>query len=137
MTSLAPTVQAFFSDRLIRQRHASPHTVAAYRDALRLLFTYVADATGTTPAKLDWADIDAVRIGEFLSHLEAARGNSVRTRNARLSAIHSFFEFAALRHPEQADLIQRVLAIFEKRCDTAVVCYLTRAEADALLLRIT
>ncbi len=133
MTSIAPTVQAFFNDRLLRQRHASPHTVAAYRDAFRLLFSYVADATGKTPARLDWADIDAVRIGAFLYHLEAVRGNSVRTRNARLSAIHSFFEFAALRHPEQADLIQRVLAIPEKRFDTAVVCYLTRAEVDALL----
>ena len=133
MTSIAPTVQAFFTDRLIRQRHASPHTVAAYRDAFRLLFSYVADATGKTPARLDWADIDAVRIGAFLHHLEAVRGNSVRTRNARLSAIHSFFEFAALRHPEQADLIRRVLAIPEKRFDAAVVCYLTRAEVDGLL----
>ncbi len=133
MTTLAPTVQAFFGDRLIRQRHASPHTVAAYRDAFRLLFTYLADATGTTPAKLEWTDIDAVRVGAFLRHLETVRGNSVRTRNARLSAIHSFFEFAALRHPEQADLIQRVLAIPEKRFDNAVVCYLTRAEVDALL----
>ena len=133
MTSLAPTVQAFFSDRLIRQRHASPHTVAAYRDAFRLLFSYVADVTGKSPSGLDWADIDAVSIGAFLHHLETVRGNSVRTRNARLSAIHSFFQFAALRHPEQADLIQRVLAIPDKRFDTTVVCYLNVAEVGALL----
>jgi site-specific recombinase XerD len=82
---------------------------------------------------LDWTDVDAVTIGGFLHHLEAERGNSVRTRNTRLSAIHSFFEFAALRHPEHADLIRQVLAIPEKRFDTVVVCYLTRPEVDALL----
>ena len=133
MTSLAPTLQAFFTDRLMRQRHASPHTVAAYRDSFRLLFAYVADTTGKAPANLDWTDLDATTVGGFLHHLEVGRGNSVRTRNTRLSAIHSFFEFAALHHPEHADLIQRVLAIPEKRYDSAVVAYLTRAEVDALL----
>src|SRR5487761_1073510 len=110
MSSLAPTLEAFFTDRLMRQRRASSHTVAAYRDTFRLLFAYVLDATGTTPAKLDLEDLDATTVGEFLHHLEVNRGNSIRTRNARLSAIHSFFEFAALRHPEHAGLIQRVLA---------------------------
>lgn len=133
MTTLAPTLQAFFTDRLMCQLHASPHTVASYRDSFRLLFSYIFDATGKAPAGLDWNDVDAVTVGEFLHHLEAERGNSVRTRNARLSAIHSFFEFAALRHPEHADLIRRVLAIPEKRYDSAVVCYLTSPEVDALL----
>jgi integrase/recombinase XerD len=133
MTLLAPTLQAFFTDRLTRQRHASSHTIGAYRDTFRLLLCYIANADGKAPAKLDFSDVDAVTVGEFLHHLEEARGNSVRTRNARLSAIHSFFEFAALRHPEHADLIQRVLAIPEKRFDTAVVCYLTPPEVDALL----
>ncbi len=133
MTLLAPTLQAFFTDRLTRQRHASPHTIGAYRDTFRLLLCYISDADGKAPAKLDFSDLDAVTVGEFLHHLEDVRGNSVRTRNARLSAIHSFFEFAALRHPEHADLIQRVLAIPEKRFDTAVVCYLTSPEVDALL----
>lgn len=133
MTSLAPTLQSFFTERLMRQRHASPNTVAAYRDAFRLLFAYLADATGTAPSRLDFTDVDAVAVGGFLHHLEAERGNTVRTRNARLSAIHSFFEFAALHHPEHADLIQRVLAIPEKRFTTAVVSHLTRREVDALL----
>jgi len=133
MTLLAPTLQAFFTDRLMRQRHASSHTIGAYRDSFRLLLCYLADAAGKAPAKLDFSDVDAVTVGEFLHHLEAVRGNSVRTRNARLSAIHSFFEFAALRHPEHAALIQRVLAIPDKRFDTAVVCFLTRPEVDALL----
>jgi site-specific recombinase XerD len=133
MTLLAPSLQAFFADRLIGQRHASAHTVAAYRDTFRLLLTYIADSTGKSPAGLDWADIDAITIGGFLHHLEVERGNSVRTRNARLSAIHSFFRFGALRHPEHADLIQRVLALPDKRFDTAVVSYLSPKEVDALL----
>ena len=97
MTSLAPTLQSFFTDQLMRQRHASPNTVAAYRDAFRLLFAYLADTTGKAPSRLDFTDIDAVAVGGFLHHLETERGNTARTRNARLSAIHSFFEFAALR----------------------------------------
>jgi integrase/recombinase XerD len=133
MSSLAPTLEAFFTDRLIRQRRASPNTIAAYRDAFRLLFGYIHEATGKTPAKLDLEDIDATTVGSFLHHLEVARGNGVRTRNARLSAIHSFFEFAALRHPEHAGLIQRVLAIPDKRFSTAIVSYLKRHEVDALL----
>jgi site-specific recombinase XerD len=133
MTSLTPTLQAFFTERLMRERRASPHTIAAYRDSFRLLLSYIASTTGKTPATLDWADIDAATVGAFLHHLEAERGNSARTRNARLSAIHSFFRFAALRHPEQAELIQRVLTIPEKRFDKALVCYLTRTEVEALL----
>lgn len=133
MTALAPTLQAFFTERLMRQRHASPNTISAYRDTFRLLFGYIAHTTGKLPARLDWTDVDAKTVAGFLHHLEAERGNSVRTRNARLSAIHSFFEFASLRHPEHADLIQRVLAIPDKRFDTAVVSYLTRPEVDALL----
>lgn len=133
MSSLAPTLAAFFTERLIRQRHASPHTVAAYRDTFRLLFGYVLDTAGKAPAKLDLQDLDAATVGAFLQHLEVTRGNGARTRNARLSAIHSFFQFAALRHPEHAELIQRVLAIPEKRFDSAVISYLTRSEVDALL----
>ncbi len=133
MSLLAPTLQAFFIDRLMRQRRASPNTVAAYRDTFRLLFGYVLEATGKTPAKLDLEDLDASTVGGFLHHLEVGRGNGVRTRNARLSAIHSFFEYAALHHPEHSGLIQRVLAIPEKRFDTAIVSYLTRPEVDALL----
>jgi len=133
MSALVPTLEAFFTDRLMRQRHASPNTVAAYRDTFRLLFLFLHETTGTTPAKLDFADLDATTVGGFLHHLEVGRGNSVRTRNARLSAIHSFFEFAALHHPEHAGLIRRVLAIPEKRFHSATIAYLTRPEVDALL----
>ena len=133
MTALAPTLQAFFTDRLIRQRNASGHTIAAYRDALRLLLAYAADQLRVPPSQLDISALDAPMIGAFLDHLERERGNSVRTRNARLAAVHSLFRFAALQHPEHAASISRVLAIPPKRGDQALVTYLTDAEVDALL----
>lgn len=133
MSLLAPTLEAFFTDRLMHQRHASPNTVAAYRDTFRLLLSYLREATNKAPSKLDLQDLNAPTIGAFLQHLEIARHNAVRTRNARLSAIHSFFAYAVMRHPEHAELIQRVLAIPDKRFDTAIVAYLSRPEIDALL----
>ena len=133
MTALAPTLQAFFTDRLLRQRHASSHTIAAYRDTLRMLLSYAAVQVNGSPSRLDIAQLDAPMIGAFLDHLEHERGNSVRTRNARLAAIHSLFRFAALQHPEHAASISRVLAIPPKRCDQALVTYLTDNEIDALL----
>ena len=102
MTLIAPTLQAFFTDRLIQQRQASPQTIAAYRDTLRLLLTFVHQRTGKTPAQLDWDDLDATTISAFLNHLESERRNSTRTRNVRLTAIRSLFSYAALRHPEHA-----------------------------------
>ena len=133
MTSIAPVLEAFFTDRLARQRQASPHTVAAYRDSLCLLLRFVNDRTGKTPAKLDFTDLDAATIGAFLEHLELDRGNIVATRNSRPAALRSFFSYAALSCPEHAGLIQRVLAIPAKRTDRATVCFLTHVEVDALL----
>lgn len=133
MTGVAPVLEAFFTDRLVRQRQASPHTVAAYRDSLSLLLRFVNDRTGRTPAKLDFTDLDAATIGAFLHHLELDRGNSVTTRNSRLAALRSFFSYAALSCPEHAGLIQRVLSIPAKRGDRAIVCFLTHTEVDALL----
>ena len=133
MSALAPTLEAFFTERLIGQRHASTHTVAAYRDAWRLLLRFVRDRTGKEPSQLDLADLDATVIGEFLDQLESERHNSARTRNARLAAIRSFFHYAAFRHPEHAALIARVLAIPTKRCRRTEVSYLTTPELDALV----
>lgn len=133
MTALAPTLQAFFTDRLIRQRNVSAHTITAYRDTWRLLLGYAATKTGSAPSQLDLADLDAALIAGFLDHLEVERGNSVRTRNARLAAIHSMFRYAALAHPEHAETISRVLAIPPKRFDHALITYLTEPEVDALL----
>ena len=133
MTALPPLLQGFFTDRLIGQRDASPHTIAAYRDCFRLLLVFVHEHTGKPPSKLLLDDLDAVTISGFLAHLEQARGNSVRTRNARLTAIRSFFHYAALKTPEQAELIARVLSIPEKRFDTTEINYLTEIEIAALL----
>jgi len=133
MSALAPTLQAFFTDRLLRERHASPQTVAAYRDTWRLLLGFGAKRTGKPPSVLDFEDIDVPLVCAFLDHLEHNRGNSVRTRNARLAAIHSLFRYAALRHPEHAATIARVLAIRPKRFERALVSFLTEAEVEALL----
>jgi site-specific recombinase XerD len=133
MTLLAPTLQGFFTDRLIGQRHASPHTIAAYRDTLRMLLAFAAQHTTRQPSLLEIDDLDAPLIGAFLDHLEHERGNAVRTRNTRLAAIRSLFKYAALKHPEHAATIQRVLAIPAKRFDQALVTFLTDPELDALL----
>ena len=133
MSSLAPTLQAFFTDRLIRERQASGHTIAAYRDTLRLLLAFAGQQAGRTPSDLRIADLDAPLVSAFLDHLETVRGNSVRTRNARLAAVHSLFRYAALRHPEDAAVIQRVLSVPPKRFDRTIVTYLSEKEADALL----
>jgi integrase len=133
VTALAPTLQAFFTDRLARQRDASPHTVAAYRDTWRLLLAFTAQRTGRQPFQLEFADLDATLVGAFLDHLERERGNTARTRNARLAAVHSLFRYAALRHPQDAEVIARVLAIPLKRFDRALVTYLTEPEVAALL----
>jgi len=133
MTALAPTLQAFFIDRLIGQRRASPHTVANYRDTFRLLLGFAAERTGTPPCNLDVDQVDASLVAAFLDHLEHDRNNGIRTRNNRLAAIHSLFGYAALHHPEHAASIQRVLAIPTKRVDRNLVTFLTEDEIDALL----
>ena len=133
MTALAPLLQAFFTDRLIAQRHASGHTIASYRDAFRLLPGYAASSTGKKPCALDIADLDAPLIAAFPGHLEHDRHNTVRTRNNRLAAIHSLFGYAALHHPEHAATIQRVLAIPAKRYQRRMLTWLTEAEVNALL----
>lgn len=133
MTALAPTLQAFFTERLLGQRGASPNTVAAYRDTFRLLFGFTTERLGRPPSALDIDDLDAPLVGAFLEHLERHRGNGVRTRNHRLAAIHSLFAYAALRHPEHAASIQRVLAIPNRRFERNLVTYLTEEEVDALL----
>ena len=133
MSALAPTMQAYFTDRLISQRQASANTIAAYRDTFRLLLRFAAQSLGTSPSELDIAALDAALIAAFLEHLEKARGNSIATRNNRLAAIHSLFAYLALQHPEHAATIQRVLAIPPKRTERNLLTYLTDPEVDALL----
>lgn len=133
MSALAPTLQAFFTDRLIAQRHASPHTITSYRNTMRLLLQFAEKRTKIPPERLDLHDLDAEVISSFLDHLEHERRNTIGTRNARLAAVHSLYRFASLRHPEHADLIARVLAIPPKRHERTLITHLTDPEIDALL----
>jgi integrase/recombinase XerD len=137
MTALAPTLQAYFTDRLICQRQVSPNTIASYRDTFRLLLGFMKDTTGTPPARLQLERLDAPTIAAFLEHLQQERGNSTRTRNVRLAALRSFFGYCALRHPEHAAQIQRVLVIPTKRGKQRTISYLTPDEVAALLMRPT
>lgn len=131
--SFSSLLQAFFCERLLHQRRVSPHTIAAYRDTFRLLLSYIQEQVGKAPSDLRLEDLNAELIGRFLQHLEQQRGNQARSRNLRLAAIRSFFRYAAFEVPEQAALIQRVLAMPNKRYQRALVHFLTKEEVNALL----
>jgi integrase/recombinase XerD len=132
-TNFSGLVQAFFTDRLLRQRRASPHTVAGYRDTFRLLLRFAQQRLGKAPSKLSLTDLDAPFVGDFLDHLEKGRGNGARSRNTRLAAIHSFFQYLSFREPAYADQCRRILAIPSKRYERRLIEYLTAEEIDALL----
>jgi integrase/recombinase XerD len=135
--SPAPTfptlLEAFFVDRLIRQRQASPHTVASYRDTFRLLLYHAQQKLRKAPSDLAMADLDTPFLGAFLDHIEKERDNSARSRNVRLAAIHSFFRYVALHAPEHSALAQRVLAMPSKRYVRRPIAFLTALEVTALL----
>jgi site-specific recombinase XerC len=133
MTTLAPALQAYFTERLISQRAASPNTIAGYKQTFRLLLPFASARCGKAPSQLGIDDLDAPLISAFLAHLEHERGNSPATRNNRLAAVHSMFAYIALYYPEHAATAQRVLAIPAKRTQRNIVTYLTADEADALL----
>jgi site-specific recombinase XerD len=128
--------QSFFAKRLIAQRKASPHTIAAYAQTFRLLAKFAERQLETPPSKLSLAQLDAPFLASFLDDLEAGRSNGARSRNARLAAIRSFYHYAALEMPQHAALIQRVLAIPYKRLARPLVSYLAREEAAALLASV-
>lgn len=132
-TSFPTLLEAFFTRRLIAQRRASPHTVAAYRDTFRLLFRFAEKQLAKVPSRLTLEDLNAPFLGAFLDHLESTRANGARSRNLRLTAIRSFFRYAALETPQHSGLIQRVLAIPNKRQARPLVGFLTRPEINALL----
>lgn len=131
--SFAALLEAFFTRRLMTQRQASPHTIASYRDAFRLLLRFTQERLRKAPSDLALGDVDAPLVLAFLDELEQRRGASVRTRNLRLTAIHSFFRYVAFESPAHAAQVQRVLAIPSKRFTRTLVNYLSRAEVDALL----
>jgi len=129
----AQLVQDFFLRRLVNERGASARTIESYRDAFELLFAFIEKRTGKPPSALSLTDLDAPLILDFLDHLETERGNTPRTRNARLAAIHSFMRFASIRDPASLPVAQRVLAIGSKRFDRPVLGYLTREQVAAIL----
>jgi site-specific recombinase XerD len=108
-TSLAPLLERFFTQRLMQQRQASAHTISSYRDTFRQFLRFIQQRLHKAPAALAFEQIDAPLIVAFLDHLEKDHGLSVRSRNLRLTAIHSFFHFAAFELPSHAAQIQRVL----------------------------
>jgi site-specific recombinase XerD len=126
-------IEAFFTDRLMRQRQASPNTIASYRDSFCLLFNFAEQRLKKEPSTLSIEDLDAAFIGSFLNHIENDRGNCARSRNLRLAAIHSLFKYIALQDPIHSALIQRVLAIPTKRFERKLIDFLTKPEIEALL----
>ena len=129
-----PTLlETFFTRRLVAQRKASPHTIASYRDTFRLLLQFAEKRLAKAPSMLTIEDLNAPFLGTFLDDLESTRANGARSRNLRLTAIRSFFRFAALEVPQHSGLIQRVLVIPNKRQARPLVGFLTRPEIDALL----
>lgn len=133
MTALAPLLQAFFIERLAKERQASPHTISAYKTTFSLLLRFARDRLGKAPSDILLEELSASLVASFLHHLEAERNNSVRTRNARLAAIHSFFRYIAVLVPDHADQVKRVLDIPHKRFERRIIDFLSRAEFEALL----
>jgi len=132
-SNFSELLQAYFMEYLMRQRNASPHTIANYRDTFRLLITFAHTKLKKSPTKLSMCDLEVPFVCRFLDHLESERGNSPRSRNVRLAAIHSFFSYVALQEPSLGAFAQRVLAIKSKRYTKKPVDFLTRTEAEALL----
>lgn len=129
----AALLQGFFTERLVKQQRASAHTVTAYRNTFRLLLRFASGRLGTAPSRLRLVDLNADFLVEFLNHLEEVRGNSARTRNARLAALRAFHHYVAFADPAHALHCQRVLAIPSKRFERGIVEFLTDDEVDALL----
>jgi site-specific recombinase XerD len=131
--SFAPLLERFFIQRLMQQRQASPHTIISYRDTFRQFLKFAQQRLHKAPSSMDLEEIDAPLVVAFLDDLEKRQGIGIRSRNLRLTAIHSFFRYAALEAPDHSAQIQRVLAIPSKRFTRTLVNFLTRAEVDALL----
>ena len=131
--NVAALIERYFTDRLMRQRNVSSNTIASYRDTFRLLFTLAQARLRKPPSALVLEDLDAPFVNAFLQDLEKRRGASIRTRNLRLTAIRSFFRFVSFEEPARSALVQRVLAIPNKRHDKRQVHFLTRPEIEAIL----
>lgn len=132
-TPIAPHISAFLQERLPIQRAASEHTCDSYAYAFQLLLQFASNRLHVKPSALYLEQIDASLLMDFLTHLEAERGNSPRTRNARLVAIKSFMRFMEHRVPALLEQSRRILAIPAKRTDTRLINYLSVEEMQTLL----
>ncbi len=130
---IAPHLETFFADHLCNHKRVSQQTIASCRDTFRLLLTYLRDTQKIQPSRLKLTELDAPVVLSFLQYLESERGNSVRSRNLRLSAIRSFYRWVALREPEYIGIVTRIMAIPSKREDKKLIGYLTRPEIDAII----
>lgn len=133
MTSLAPHIEAFLREHLVRHRGASQHTCDSYAYSFQSLFEFASQKLKVAPSALMLEQLDATLISTFLEHLESTRGNSAETRNIRLAALRSFFRFLQHREPAAVEQVRRVLAIPFKKTDTRLVGYLVKEEMQALL----
>ena len=133
MTALAPHLARFLGEHLPRDQRASPHTCDAYAYSFQLLVTFAAERLRKLPSQMEVEDIGVPLILAFLDHIEQVRGNTARSRNARLAAIRSFFRFLEYRVPVCLDQSLRIRAIPMKKTDEALVASLTRAEVQALI----
>lgn len=131
--TLPALLESYFTQRLMAQRQASPHTIASYRDTFRLLLNFAQQQYGKSPSSLNLTDLDAPLISKFLDALEKQRGTSISSRNVRLTAVRSFFRYAAYEEPAHSGQIQRVLAIQNKRQARPMISFLIREEIEALL----
>ena len=130
---LLSLVQSFFRDHLERMRGVSPHTIRAYRDALRLLFAFIADKNHRDVAKLQLTDLHVEAVKAFLVHLESQRGNKAASRNYRLAAIRTFFKHLIRNDPTNGDQYQRVLALPFKKTHPSIAQYLEPEDMRAIL----
>lgn len=133
LPTLPGLLERFFTYRLMQQRQVSPNTIASYRDTFRLLLAFAQRHINKMPSCLDLEDIDSALVTAFLEDLEINRAVSIRTRNLRLTAIHSFFHFVSCEEPAYSEHIQRVLAVPSKRQDRRLIHFLERREIEALL----
>lgn len=131
--SFAKMLQEFFLKRLINQKNASSQTISAYRDTFRLLLKFLREETNKTPSDLNLKDINAEMILKFLDYLENERNNSISTRNARLTAIRSFFHYVSYLEPASSELIQQVLSLPMKRCERSLIEFLSKEEVEAII----
>lgn len=129
----ASLMQRFFIERLMQQQNASPRTVESYRDTFRLLLNYAQQRLKRPPEKLTFVEFNSALITDFLDHLETVRRNSIRSRNARLAAVHAFCHFVALQCPPALHVAQQILSIPSKRFEKPLLGFLTREEVQALL----